>query len=105
MLDYFGRRGVGTGIDINYQTDDYFGRLLGYIVRDHGTDDLGDDSFRRDLEPDKQTRGRLTFQHRHYLDDDWQLTTELSQLSDRRFLESYYPASSTTARSRKRSSI
>ncbi len=90
MLDYFGRRGFGTGVDINYETEEYFGRLLGYVVRDHGTDDLGSVSSREDLEPDKQTRGRLTFQHRHYLDDGWQLTTEYSQLSDRRFLESYY---------------
>lgn len=90
MLDYFGKRGFGTGVDINYQTREYFGRLLGYIVDDHGTDDLGSRSSRQDLEPDKQTRGRLMFQHRHYLDDGWQLTTELSYLSDRHFLESYY---------------
>ncbi|HSV27594.1 MAG TPA: hypothetical protein VLH60_06850, partial [Sedimentisphaerales bacterium] len=89
MLDYFGRRGVGTGVDINYQTDEYFGRLYGYIVRDHGTDNLGGIN-RRNLEPDKQTRGRLTFRHRHYLDDDWQITAEMSQLSDRNFLESYH---------------
>jgi lipopolysaccharide export system protein LptA len=90
MLDYFGTRGVGTGVDINYSNKEYFGRLLGYMVSDNGTDDLGKRSDRRNLEPDKRVRGRLSFQHRQYLEDDWQLTTELGYLSDRNFLESYY---------------
>jgi hypothetical protein len=90
MLDYFGTRGTGTGVDINYSSKEYFGRLLGYMVDDHGTDDLGSRADRHNLEPDKQIRGRLTFQHRQYMEDDWQLTTELGYLSDRHFLESYY---------------
>jgi hypothetical protein len=91
LLDYFGKRGVGTGVDINYRTDEYFGRLLAYIVDDHGEDNLGSENNRQGIKPDKQVRGRLAFQHRQYLDDDWQLTTELSYLSDRHFLESYNP--------------
>jgi lipopolysaccharide export system protein LptA len=90
MLDYYGKRGVGTGVDIQYKTDEYFGRVLGYIADDHGEDNLGSDSQRRDIKPTKEIRGRLTAQHRQYLEDNWQLTTELGYVSDKNFLESYY---------------
>ncbi|MHC4424075.1 MAG: hypothetical protein ACYSWR_05340, partial [Planctomycetota bacterium] len=40
-LDYYGKRGVGAGVEINYSREDYFGRLLAYVIRDTGEDDLG----------------------------------------------------------------
>ncbi|MHC4742123.1 MAG: LPS assembly protein LptD, partial [Planctomycetota bacterium] len=45
---------------------------------------------RRNLEPERDLRGRFLWQHRHYLANKWQLTVETSYLSDTNFLESYY---------------
>ncbi len=89
-LDYYGKRGVGTGVEIDYEREDYYGRLLGYIIRDSGEDRLGRYSSRRDLEPPRELRGRFRWQHRHFLPYNWQLTSGVSYSSDERFIESYY---------------
>ena len=89
-LDYYGERGFGSGAEIDYEQEDYFGRLSGYIIRDIGEDRLGRHSTRRDLEPPRELRGRFLWQHRQFLPYDWQLTGEVSYISDENFLESYY---------------
>jgi hypothetical protein len=88
MVDYYGKRGPGGGVDVEYERDNYFGRLLGYIIEDHGQDRLSRTQTNVDV-PD-ETRGRLKFQHRHYLPNAWQLTAEVSYASDKNFLEQYY---------------
>ncbi|MHC4913329.1 MAG: hypothetical protein ACYTE5_10090 [Planctomycetota bacterium] len=87
-LDYYDKRGVGTGAEIEYEGEDYFGRLLGYIISDRGEDRLGRD--RKNLEPPRELRGRFYWLHRQFLPHNWQLTTGISYLSDTNFLESYY---------------
>jgi len=89
-LDYYSKRGVGAGAEIEYEREDYFGRVLGYIIDDHGEDRLGRIDSREDLEPPRELRGRFQVQHRQFLPYNWQLTTEVSYLSDKHFLESYY---------------
>ncbi len=89
-LDYYGKRGVGAGVEIDYEREDYFGRLLGYIIRDSGEDRLGRYSSRRDVEPPRELRGRFLWQHRHFLPYNWQLTSGVSYSSDENFIESYY---------------
>ncbi|MHC4216055.1 MAG: LPS-assembly protein LptD, partial [Planctomycetota bacterium] len=89
-VDYYGKRGVGAGVDIEYAREDYFGQLLGYIINDQGEDDLGRDDSRRNVKPPQELRGRFHWQHRHFLPYDWQLTSEVSYLSDKHFLESFY---------------
>ncbi|MFH1616156.1 MAG: hypothetical protein ABIG61_13855 [Planctomycetota bacterium] len=89
-LDYFGKRGMGTGAQIQYHSDNYFGNVLGYGMRDTGEDDLGRSSFRKDIDPPRKTRGRFRFQHRHFLPYDWQLTLETSYASDQHFIEGFY---------------
>ncbi len=89
-IDYYGKRGVGVGVDIEYAREDYFGKLLGYIINDQGEDDLGRDDSRRNVKPPRELRGRFHWQHRHFLPYDWQLTSEVSYLSDKHFLESFY---------------
>lgn len=89
-LDYFSKRGVGTGVDAEYETDRSFGELTSYVMTDRGEDDLGAIDPRRNLEPEHDTRGRFTFRHREFLEDGWQVTAETSYLSDRNFLESMY---------------
>jgi hypothetical protein len=89
-LDYFSKRGLGAGIETDYTGRDHFGRILGYIIDDHGEDRLGRINSRRNLEPPRELRGRFLWQHRQFLPYNWQLTTELSYLSDEHFLESFY---------------
>lgn len=87
-LDYYDKRGPGAGVGIEYEREDYFGRVLGYAVEDHGEDRLG--RTRKNVDVPEDTRGRFALQHRQYLPDDWQLTAEVAYLSDRNFLEQYY---------------
>ena len=90
MLDYYSKHGMGSGVEIEYERENYFGNILGYIINDSGEDRLGRDDSRKDLEPPRELRGRFRWQHRQFLPYDWQLTTEVSYLSDENFLEAYY---------------
>ena len=89
-LDYFSKRGVGTGVDAEYETDESIGNFIGYVMTDRGEDDLGRIAGRRNIDPDQDVRGRFSFRHRQYLPDHWQMTVETSYLSDRNFLEAMY---------------
>jgi len=89
-LDYYSKRGVGSGIEIDYSKEKYFGRILGYIINDRGEDRLGRHISRRHLEPERDLRGRFSWRHRQFLPYEWQLTTEISYLSDENFLESFH---------------
>ncbi len=87
-LDYFSARGPGVGIDLNYERENYFGLFRGYYINDTGEDHLK--GRFRDNDPDTENRGRLTFRHRQYLPNEWQLTLEGSYISDKNFLEEYF---------------
>jgi hypothetical protein len=87
-LDYYGKRGPGGGVGINYEREDFFGRVLGYMLEDHGEDRLS--RTRRDVDVPDDLRGRFLLQHRQYLPYGWQLTAEASYLSDENFLEQFY---------------
>jgi len=89
-LDYYGKRGLGTGAMINYAKRNYFGSILGYVIHDTGEDDLGRDDSRRNIEPPHKLRGRFRWLHRHFLPYNWQLTSEISYASDENFIEGYY---------------
>ena len=85
-LDYFSERGPAVGVNLDYEREDAYGLLRSYFIHDDGEDNLGP---LRDNIPDTTERGRFTFRHRQYLPRDWQLTFELSYISDRSFLEEY----------------
>ncbi len=87
-VDYYSKRGLGGGVDIDYEREDYFGQFMGYVIDDDGPDRLS--RTQREVEVSKDTRGRLKAQHRHFLPFGWQLTAEASYLSDRNFLQQYY---------------
>ena len=89
-LDYFSKRGVGTGVVVDYGQQDYFGGISGYVMKDRGEDDLGRTAERKNLDSGREYRGRFTSRHRQYLPYDWQATFELSYISDKNFLESFY---------------
>jgi hypothetical protein len=88
FLDYYDKRGPGGGAAVEYERESYFGRVLGYAIEDHGEDRLG--RTRKNIEVPDESRGRFSLQHRQFLPDDWQLTAEVSYLSDKNFLEQYY---------------
>ncbi|MGB2862734.1 MAG: LPS assembly protein LptD, partial [Sedimentisphaerales bacterium] len=87
-LDYYSERGFGGGIETEYTRENYFGRILGYVIHDSGEDRLS--RVRKNLEPEQELRGRFHWQHRQFLPYNWQLTAETSYLSDKNFLESFY---------------
>jgi len=87
-LDYYGDRGPGGGVDLSYERENYFGELQGYIIEDQGEDRLS--RTRKDIDVPEETRGMFRFQHRHFLPYSWQLTAEVSYLSDENFLEQFY---------------
>lgn len=89
-FDYYSERGIGNGVDIKYSREKHFGRFLGYVIGDKGEDDLGRNRIRRNIDPDKDIRGRLHWLHRQFLPSDWQLTTELGWASDENFVEAFY---------------
>ena len=99
-VDYFSKRGLGAGVETEYEKQNYYGHLIGYIIDDSGKDNLGRTSERRNKEPDRELRGRLGFSHRQYLPYDWQATVELNYLSDKHFLESFYRSEFNTAKER-----
>ncbi len=88
--DYFSKRGYGAGIESEYETDEAFGSLIGYVMDHRGEDDLGRISSRRNLDPEEDIRGRFSWRHRQMLDNDWQLTAEVGYLTDENFLEWMY---------------
>ncbi|MHC4558921.1 MAG: LPS assembly protein LptD [Planctomycetota bacterium] len=89
-LDYYSDRGFGGGIQTNYKGENYFGRILGYMIHDTGEDRLGSHFTRKNIEPPRELRGRFRWQHRHFLPYNWQLTSELSYISDENFMEGFY---------------
>ncbi len=86
-LDYFSKRGPAVGVDAEYKRDRYFGLLRGYLLTDSDIDFLGRE---REEEPERDVRGRFLLRHRQYLEDDWQISLELSYISDRGFLEEFF---------------
>ncbi len=87
-LDYYSKRGLGAGVDIQYERENYFGRMLGYVINDSGEDRLS--RTQQSVPVPQETRGRLELRHRHFLLYGWQLTAEASYLSDKNFLEQFY---------------
>jgi len=94
-LDYFSERGPGIGIDAVYERERYFGHSRSYLMTDDGEDNLGGN---RDDLPTPDVRGRYLLRHRQYLEDDWQVSLELSYISDENFLEEYFEREFDTAK-------
>ncbi len=88
-LDYLSKRGIGTGMDVDYQQDERLGKITGYLIDDRGEDRLGRVAFRRNLDPNENLRGRFSWIHREFMPYNWQVTTSIDYESDENFLESY----------------
>lgn len=86
-LDYFTQRGPAIGGQVEYERDTYFGEMRSYFLSDNDKDSLGRD---RIAPSKKDTRGRFLVRHRQFLSDDWQVSLELSYISDESFLEEFF---------------
>ncbi len=87
LADYFSKRGPGVGLDVDYKRENSYGMFRSYYIHDTGEDDLG--PF-RDGTVENPDRGRITWRHRQFLPDGWELTLEGSYISDDHFLEEYF---------------
>lgn len=85
-MNFYSERGPFISARSKYRREDFFGNFKGTIVSDHGTDNVGGDA----VDPPRDIRGRLQWQHRQFLPNDWQATAEFSYLSDANFLRGWY---------------
>ncbi len=83
-LDYLEERGLGTGLDFEYNREDMLGYVNTYYIKDHGDSDIND------IPIDNEDRGTILWRHRQELPYDWRLDMEYSYLSDPRFLREYF---------------
>jgi hypothetical protein len=93
--DFLSERGPALGTSLEYRVPSLFGiagPVVGtydsWYIKDSGQDTLGFN--RRNLEPERDFRGRTLLRHRHYLPADYELIAEAGLISDRNFLEQYF---------------
>jgi hypothetical protein len=99
-LDYLSKRGPGVGLngiytggfvsDSTRQPWDFTGDFRGYMIDDHGTDDLG--AARQEETPDNTLRGRIYFEHEFFFPDGWLAQARLGYVSDSNFMDQYFNA-------------
>jgi len=82
-------RGYILGTELEYERESYsgYGRADGLIDRER-EDDFG--TRRKNINA-REERGRLLWRHKHLLGSDWELQLEASYLSDKNFLEQFFP--------------
>ena len=90
LLDGYTKRGPALGVESEYTNDLSFGEFKSYLVHDSGEDELGRMDSRDNVAPDEEFRGRIKWNHRHYLPYNWQMSLMLNHESDRNFTESWY---------------
>ena len=96
-LDYFSMRGPAAGATYTWQRQRIFGipgTTAGFFdvfgIHDTGLDQLGSDRF--NFIPSTEDRYRALGRHRQLLADNRRVTAEVGKISDRHFLEQYFPA-------------
>jgi len=90
-LDYWSKRGPLIGADGKYQRETFYGEFNTYYLHDVGTDRVNG----QDVNPSTENRGRFTWRDRHYLPDNWEMTLELSKISDSNLLNEWNHREST----------
>jgi hypothetical protein len=82
-------KGLTGGADIEYLRENYSGYINAHgVTNQEGKDDFGD-TRKNIVTP--QNRSRLTWRHKQFLGDGWQLQAEYSYISDRTYLEKFFP--------------
>ncbi len=92
-LDWY-ERGVLGGIDLDYARREKNRQYSGFVKLAGLSDDKAKDKFgdvRDNISaPDK--RGRALARHKEFLAGDWTVQLEFSYITDRNFLEEFYPS-------------
>jgi hypothetical protein len=85
-------RGVEGSVDLEYQRREANREYSGYGIFDGVYDTEDKDQFGRNTEREvpNKWRGRALLRHKEFLPRDWQIQGELSLLSDRGFLRTFY---------------
>ncbi|MBN1942630.1 MAG: hypothetical protein JW849_04970 [Phycisphaerae bacterium] len=86
-------KGAVLGITGDYDREENDRQYSGYFKATGVYDTKAEDTFgdeRRDI-PSQHNRGWLLARHKEFLPHDWQIQAELSLLSDRTFLEQFFP--------------
>ena len=93
--DYLSDRGFALGTGLDYTVaglggipGPVIGNFDTWVINDDGLDTLG--LTRRDLQPEREIRGRSLLRHRHILPADYEFIAEVGWISDRNFLEQYF---------------
>ena len=82
-------KGIVGGADIEYLRESFSGYINAHgVTNQEGKDDFGD--TRKNLVT-PQNRSRLTWRHKQFLSNDWQVQAEFSHISDRTYLEKFFP--------------
>jgi len=87
-MDDWSDRGPAGGVDMKYSRENFYGDFRSYILHDIGEDSIAGE----DVTPEKKDRGRIRWDHRQYLPNNWEMTMELSYISDPTFLNEFYEA-------------
>ena len=88
--------GPATGVDVIYETDDFYGRSLAYsVLHDTAEDELTDS---RIVEQDGDFRGVYRGQHRHDLHNNLELSLEGAYVTDPTFLEEFFNSEADEAK-------
>ncbi|TWU35099.1 LPS-assembly protein LptD [Novipirellula artificiosorum] len=103
--DYLSDRGPAIGTFLDYNFPGLFGIpgatngfLDAWVIKDKGTDTLGGD--RKDLPPEVTTRGRVLFEHRQQMPNDYEFIAEFGWISDRNFEEQFFEKEWDTEKNR-----
>lgn len=85
-LDEYSKRGLGEGLNFDYERHDFKGMIEGYHVHDSGVDRVG--PLR--IKPPTEDRYRFRADHKQDLGDGWKADVGVSKISDRGFLREYF---------------
>src|SRR5690606_28136949 len=85
-IDGFTKRGAGLGLDLDYNVSSHRGLLDLYGLYDQGTDRS---SAGLDVEPERELRGVVLWEHQSYLSEYWTAQAQLSLISDPTFITAW----------------
>jgi LPS-assembly protein len=98
-MDYYGERGPGGGVNLEYENERRIGYLQTYFIEDHGEDFnhtplLQDDRYRvkffhRELLTDTDVDALLLHRDERFI-GRWTADVEYNQLSDKNFYENFF---------------
>jgi hypothetical protein len=97
--DYF-EHGARLGVDGDYERREENRQYSGYFKLEGIYDRKRNDIFgdEREVEAPRNERGRILLRHKEFLPRDWQIQGEFSLISDRNFLEEFFPSEFWTAK-------